>query len=582
MEIRCTYLDDILIMNQDKELARQQTWAAINLLESLGFLINYQKSVLEPTQEITFLGFVLDSRMKLPQSKVSQIQQEAQHLLAQEKVSARVLASFIGKLSAAILAIYPAPLHYRSLQRLKHQALRVSGFDNLMIISHSAQEDLQWWINNLGSWNGRAIQESTPEIEIETDASKMSWGAYFMGEFTGGCWTQEEKTLHINALELIAATFGVQELGILQVQTSVIGTVENRQFNSSGIHQQDGRNKITYSCSASEEAMAVVHPKRNSPQSVASSREAQHHCRFPVTSSTRQIRLDSGLGTIFHDQHKIRSIGHRSVCNKISNCLPRFVSWRPDPMAEATDAFLQDWSSYTRYAYPPWCLISRVLFKALAQAATLVIVVPLWQTQAWFPQLMEMLIEAPILLPHKLGIVEPSPNCDCLVMDRVPGLRMHFKAEGISEEAISLILALWRSKTESNYDSAWKKWQTWCSSSESNPFAAGLPKVLGFLAEQFREGKQYRSLNCFRSAISSAHLPIDGFPVGKHPLVCRLLKVFNLQPPLPRYNCTWDVTKVTSYLKDVEDNEQMSLKHLTQKLAMLLAQVLAHRSSGPV
>ena len=113
-------------MNQDKELARQQTWTAIDLLESLGFLVNYDKSVLDPVQEIVFLGFVLNSIAKevgLPQQKLSQIQQEARQLLSQQQVSARALASFIGKLSAAILAIYPAPFHYRSLQQLKHKAL---------------------------------------------------------------------------------------------------------------------------------------------------------------------------------------------------------------------------------------------------------------------------------------------------------------------------------------------------------------------------------------------------------------------------------------------------------------------------
>ena len=271
-----------------------------------------------------------------------------------------------------------------------------------------------------------------------------------------------------------------------------------------------------------------------------------------------------------------------------SNRLPRFVSWRPDPMAEATDAFLQDWSSYTGYAHPPWCLISRALFKALAQAATLVIVVPLWQTQAWFPQLMEMLIEAPILLPHEAGIVEPSQNCDCPVMDNLPQL-IACKVAGCASKQKEFqrrlsASSLHHGETKQNPIMILHgRSGTWCSSSKSNPFAADLSKVLGFLAEQFQEGKQYRSLNCYRSAISSAHLPIDGFPVGKHPLVCRLLKgVFNLRPPLPRYDCTWDVTKVTSYLKDLGDNEQMSLKQLTQKLAMLLALVLAHRSSGLV
>ena len=53
--IRCViYLDDIIIiMNQDKELARQQTWTAIDLLESLGFLVNYGKPVMDPVQEIS-------------------------------------------------------------------------------------------------------------------------------------------------------------------------------------------------------------------------------------------------------------------------------------------------------------------------------------------------------------------------------------------------------------------------------------------------------------------------------------------------------------------------------------------------
>ena len=65
-----------------------------------------------------------------PPEKVKQIQDEARHLLNQKKVSA-----LIGKLSAAILAIYPAPLHYRSLQHLKHRALKASSYDIPISIS---------------------------------------------------------------------------------------------------------------------------------------------------------------------------------------------------------------------------------------------------------------------------------------------------------------------------------------------------------------------------------------------------------------------------------------------------------------
>ena len=46
---------------------------------------------------------------------------------------------------------------------------------------------------------------------------------------------------------------------------------------------------------------------------------------------------------------------------RLTNQLPRFVSWRPDPEAEATDAFTQDWSQIRGYAFPPFSLVGRCL-----------------------------------------------------------------------------------------------------------------------------------------------------------------------------------------------------------------------------
>ena len=72
-------------------------------------------------------------------------------------------------------------------------------------------------------------------------------------------------------------------------------------------------------------------------------------------------------------------------------------------------------------------------------------------------------------------------------------------------------------------------------------------------------------------------------PVGQRPLVVRLLKgLFNQRPPKPRYSRTWNVTKMLTYLKSLGSNESLSLKLLTQRLAMLLALILRHRSSDLV
>ena len=104
--------------------------------------------------------------------------------------------------------------------------------------------------------------------------------------------------------------------------------------------------------------------------------------------------------------------------------------------------------------------------------------------------------------------------------------------------------------------------------------------ILEFLSSQFDSGKQYRTLNSYRSAISMTHLPVDGIVVGKHPLVTRLMKgIFNSRPPQPKYGHTWEVGHVLDYLRSLGTNHSLSLKQLSAKLAVLLALANASRAS---
>ena len=120
------YLDDLLFMNQSKDGLGLDMATARYLLENLGFVINLEKSSFVPTQNMEFLGFVVNTQamtLLLPNSKVESIKSHCNYLLALPEVSVRDLSQLIGKLTASIQAIFPAPLHYRHLQHLKHQAL---------------------------------------------------------------------------------------------------------------------------------------------------------------------------------------------------------------------------------------------------------------------------------------------------------------------------------------------------------------------------------------------------------------------------------------------------------------------------
>ena len=151
-------------------------------------------------------------------------------------------------------------------------------------------------------------------------------------------------------------------------------------------------------------------------------------------------------------------------------------------------------------------------------------------------------------------------------------LRNRFQGQNLSEGASKLLLASRRQKTEKSYDSLFRKWLGWCNERGNDPISGDVHEVVNFLADLFQQGYQYRSLNSYRSAISSVHEKVDGYEIGQHPLVIRLTKgAFHERPPQPRYSETWDVSKVTLYLVSIGNNENLSINELTCKTVMLMA-----------
>jgi hypothetical protein len=79
-------------------------------------------------------------------------------------------------------------------------------------------------------------------------------------------------------------------------------------------------------------------------------------------------------------------------------CKP-YVAFRPDPEAQAINAFHISWVNMCFYAFPLFCIINQVLQKISEEKATGIIVIPQWPTQSWWPYLTNMLINCPLMLP---------------------------------------------------------------------------------------------------------------------------------------------------------------------------------------
>ncbi|XP_056378979.1 integrase/recombinase xerD homolog [Hyla sarda] len=149
-----------------------------------------------------------------------------------------------------------------------------------------------------------------------------------------------------------------------------------------------------------------------------------------------------------------------------------------------------------------------------------------------------------------------------------------------SQTTREILSDAWAPGTRITYRSAWKLWADWCIQRELDPLSAPIPPILNYLSDAFDAGKAYRTINLYRSAISFYHIPVNSIPIGKHPLVCKLLKGIRFRrPPTPKYYSTWDVNLLLDLFQSWEDNDSLSLKLLSFKLTTLLCLISIKRIS---
>lgn len=418
------YIDDILVIANSQELARDHARGLVHLLESLGFVVHPVKTILEPSQEMEFLGLLVDARsmeLKLPGSKIKKLRSEVSKLVnTQTTPSAREVSRLLGKLNSMSPAVPPGPLFCRSLQQDLSRALELGNqsYDSPCRISQPARTDLVWWRDQLTVWNGKSLVLRSVQRTIESDASLIGWGATSQGIRTGGPWSRQEKPLHINCLELTAAFLAVktflkgqtnQRVLLLMDNQTAVAYVNNLGGTVSAKATQIAKDLWMWCLERQILVSAQYLPGKDNVIADMESRVMRDHSDWKLNPNVFQ-RIHS----------RFPSLNVDLFASRLSHQLPRYFSWRPDPQAEATDAFLQNWEVISGYANPPWNLIGRVLSTVEDQRSRTILVAPIWPSQAWYPSLLKLLVAPPLRIkPQKNLILEVREGC---LPDLVPPL----------------------------------------------------------------------------------------------------------------------------------------------------------------
>lgn len=173
------------------------------------------------------------------------------------------------------------------------------------------------------------------------------------------------------------------------------------------------------------------------------------------------------------------------------------------------------------------------------------------------------------------AVQENGSSC----LSGVENIERQYQHQGISDDAVKVIMSSWRDSTKKQYKVYIDKWIAFTQGKSVNISKPNISIVLEFLYSLFKAGMSYSSINTACSALSVFIQTHDHVSLGKQPLVKRFLKdVFNLRPTKTKYSSIWDVSIVLRFLKGLYPLSEINLKMLTLKTVMLMALLSSQRA----
>jgi hypothetical protein len=406
------FLDDCINIHRDPVVCLDNTVSTISMYQKLGFTVHPEpKSSFLPSQEMEFLGFILNSRsmtITLTPEKKTKMKNLCSEILNRKCIKIRQIASLLGKISSSFPASKFGRLHYRGLERLKTRSLAFcnNNFNANTVLDNDAIKDITWWRDNV-SFVYNDICIPNPSRTLCTDASKTGWGAIWNVLSTGGLFSEEESIDHINNLELKAVLFGLQSYSHKAHDNHILVLCDNttavhciNKFGTCRSRVLDLTTQEIWACAIQNNIwLSATHiPGKLNVEADEESRKMEIHTEWKLNEKFFQ--------EICYFLNFTPDID--LFASRLNTQLPKFISYRPDPQCFAVNAFLFSWEKFDFYCFPPFAVIARILQKIVQDTARGILVVPEWPTQPWYALLPEITIKSTILPPRKNLLFLPS------------------------------------------------------------------------------------------------------------------------------------------------------------------------------
>ena len=407
-----TYLDDWLISADSRQEASRQTETVVSHLTSLGFILNYKKSSLVPSQQTTFLGVMLDSTTLMARLTPERIQKFLSCVAAFRPgthVPYKACMQVAGFMASAIHLVRLGRYYMRPFQRWMI-ALRIpsSQGSRMVYVTTACARTLQPWRRAALLSQGVRVGMVSSLKVITTDASLTGWGAVHEGMSAKGTWSPAFRTKHINYLELMAVLLALKRFEPFVKDCHVLVRTDNTATKYY-INKQGGLASLELDALARELALWC--------DSRLKSIRASHLAGLQNNGADLLSR-----GRYYYDDWSL----HPGVAEQIFNRYgrPQVDLFASEENAKCSrffsirgtaplglEALAHAWPRELLYAFPPFRLIPQVLDRVRRLGLSVLLVAPGWGT--WRSEIAPLLYNHPWRLPPLRDIVSQA-NGDIL------------------------------------------------------------------------------------------------------------------------------------------------------------------------
>ena len=305
-------------------------------------------------------------------------------------------------------------------------------------------------------WNGTPLLKKEVDMIIDSDASLIGWGCN-LSEPTD---QRSMVPVTVQYAYKLSGTIG-RDTGsphISEEQKQNVRTPQSGQHHSSGLHQQSWRNSLHGVGRLGQESVDVVFGEKHSHHSTTPTRGTELYSQCGVSDNAGPVGMATEPGPVQQDCEPVWPCRSGHVCLSSDNTVPSLFQLAARSLCSSNRCLSAGLVSDTRVCQPTLEYDRKGPVPGADATGTHYSGGTSLEDTTMVPTTSANVDCSATSDQRQSGDAKSRPAESHPSAGHMEYLRERYQGQELSEDATSLMLKPWRTKTNRSYDSLFSKW----------------------------------------------------------------------------------------------------------------------------